>query len=157
MKAIIQQLKDNIIASKNNLIFDVVVLLICFCLFELNNLVIKDLIPPGPDPAMQLSAQSIVSAIIHNHFNDFLGGCAFLAYTNTLLDLVNPQVRFRRLAPCIVYIFLCGLFWEFVAPLFIKLSTTDIADLFAYIFGGTIYWIATSLFNKRFAETNITN
>lgn len=157
MKAIIFQIKENIVESKLNLIFDIAVQLVCFCLFELNNLVLKGLIPLGPDPETQLSILSIATAIIHNHFNDFLGGCAFLAYTNMLLDLVNPQVRLRRLAPCIIYIFFCGLFWEFVAPQIIKPSTTDLVDIVAYVLGGTTYWLAAKLTVNANLSTKVTD
>lgn len=35
----------------------------------------------------------------------------------------------------------CGLFWEYLTPLFRKNTVSDIFDVLAYMVGGLIYWM----------------
>lgn len=63
-----------------------------------------------------------------------------MAYTNILIDVIKPEVRFTRLKACLIFIFLCGLFWELAAPLFVEGSVGDPLDLLAYLIGAFVYW-----------------
>jgi uncharacterized membrane protein YvlD (DUF360 family) len=121
----------NVSFSKRELAFDVATLLACAALFSVNNALVKPSVASLP---------AAVRLLANGHFNDFLGGIAFLAYTNILFDLVKPGYRIRRLWACLAYIFLCGVFWETVAPLFIPRSVGDPYDLIAYALGGAVYW-----------------
>ena len=68
-----------------------------------------------------------------------------MAYTNLLISLVRPEVRFKKLAVIAVYIFLCGLFWEGVAPQFIANSVGDPLDILSYLIGAVLYWACLSV------------
>lgn len=113
---------------------DLVLLLTGFALFFLNDLVLKALL-----------SETAVGWLFKNHFNDVLAGLAFLAYTNVLISLFRPKWRFVRLAIIVPYIFACGLFWEYAAPLFVNDSVGDPWDLLAYVVGGLAYWAANML------------
>lgn len=83
---------------------------------------------------------SFAKAVVLGHLNDFLGGFAFLAYTNLLIALVQPRYRICRFSVALAYIFCCGLFWEYAAPLFVPDSVSDPWDVLAYCMGGAAYW-----------------
>lgn len=141
-KACVAEARRNVSISRRNLIFDAAVLFACFLLFEGNNLVLK--------PLCASYAQSgMVGYLIQCHLNDFIGGVAFLAYVNLLLDLVKPDVRFRKLAPSLIFIFCCGLFWEVVAPTFVPGSTGDVLDLIAYVVGAAAYVVLNRALGSR--------
>lgn len=134
--ALLREARSNILASRRALVFDAFILAACCVLFYSNNLVLKQAVPPDA---------TLLSLLVHNHLNDFLGGIAFLGYTNLLLDLVRPSARICRLPFCLAYIFLCGLFWEYLAPFFVPGSIADPLDLAAYVFGSAVYWCLMQL------------
>lgn len=37
--------------------------------------------------------------------------------------------------------FSCGIFWEYITPVFRSDTISDPLDIFAYILGGIFYWI----------------
>ena len=84
-------------------------------------------------------AATAIALLLKNHFNDFLGGVAFLAYVNLLFALVKPDRMIRRAAPALALILCCALFWEYAAPLFVPGSIGDPLDLLAYLLGGALY------------------
>ncbi|MCR2034528.1 hypothetical protein [Adlercreutzia mucosicola] len=128
--------------ARGALIFDLAVLALCFVGFYGNECGLKPFAAAAfPDSPATYLAQC--------HLNDFLGGAAFLAYTNLLLDLVRSDMRIRRLATSLVYLFFCGLFWEYAAPLFIRASTADPLDLVAYLAGAVVYWLAGLPLRRR--------
>lgn len=131
-KACFAEVRYNARLSKRNLIFDAAVLFACFLLFEGNNLVLKPL-------SLSFAQSDVVGYLVQCHLNDCIGGVAFLAYVNLLLDLVKPDVRFRKLAPSLIFIFCCGLFWEVAAPAFVPGSTGDVLDMVAYMVGAAAY------------------
>ena len=131
LPALIREVGYNISASRWNLVFDICILAACCILFYSNNLFLKECFALDGTHA---------SAFVHNHLNDCLGGAAFLAYCNLLLDLIRPDVRICRLRSCIVFMFFCGLFWEGIAPFFVEGSVGDPLDLLAYLCGSIAYW-----------------
>ncbi len=90
------QLHHNAKLSGRYLALDSSTLVICFVLFEANELLIK--------PWYSSPDGDLVGYLLQCHANDFLGGTAFLAYTNLLIDLVKPDVRFKRLPTMLVFI-----------------------------------------------------
>lgn len=132
-RSVLTELAYNIKRSKAWLCFDVGVLVLCALLFLLND---RLLLPS----VSSLVNENIVVYLLACHGNDLLGGCAFLAYTNILIDAIKPEVRFTRLKACLIFIFLCGLFWELAAPLFVEGSVGDPLDLLAYFIGAFVYW-----------------
>ncbi|MFD0703711.1 hypothetical protein [Slackia equolifaciens] len=92
---------------------------------------------------------SFAELIILGHFNDFLGGLAFMAYTNLLISLVEPRFRIRNPFIGVAYIFCCGLFWEYAAPLFVPDSVSDPWDVLAYSLGSVAYWVVRTVGSRR--------
>ena len=134
-RSVTLELAYNAGRARGALVFDLVVLAFCFAGFYGNEHGLKPF-------AVAAFPGSPATYLVQCHLNDFLGGAAFLAYTNLLLDLVRPDMRIRRLTTSLVYLFFCGLFWEYAAPLFIKASTADPLDLVAYMTGAATYWLA---------------
>lgn len=135
--------RAHVLAFHFFLIFDSCVLAACCLLFYANNLFLKEAIAPGT---------GLLSLLAHNHLNDFLGGIAFLGYTNLLLDLFRPNVRICKLPVCLAYIFACGLFWEYLAPFFVPGSVGDPLDLVAYVCGSAVYWALAQLIERKQAS-----
>lgn len=133
VRATVDELLYNAARCKNEIVFDAFVLLICICLFYLNDRFLIGFVN-------KMSPGSFSSYIMRCHVIDAIGGCAFLAYANLLLDLVKPEARFKKMRSVLVLILFCGLFWECVAPLFVPGSIGDPIDVVAYIFGALIYF-----------------
>ncbi|MEC4183914.1 hypothetical protein VJ918_03740 [Adlercreutzia sp. R21] len=142
VRSVARELAYNAGRARGALIFDLAVLAFCFVGFCGNEYALKPF-------AAAVFPDSPVAYLVQCHLNDFLGGAAFLAYTNMLLDLVRPDMRIRRLTTSVVYLFLCGIFWEYAAPLFVKASTADPLDLLAYMTGAAAYWLAGSPWTRR--------
>lgn len=142
----IEELRFNADASKPWLAFDAISLLVCAVLFYLNSLIVIDL-------AIAYAPDTPLSSVASCHLNDFIGGFAFMCYTNLLFDLVKPEVRFKKLSSIILFILFCGLFWEFVAPSFVEGSVSDPLDVASYALGGILYW----LFTKACQHSSIRN
>lgn len=108
---------------------DAAILAVCFVCYLLARCVLMPSLDGGFFPS-----------ILRSHLADFVGGVAFMAYTNLLFDLFKPNRRIRSILVIAPYIFACGLFWEFVAPFIVKPSTSDWWDVLAYVLGGALYW-----------------
>lgn len=134
----IKYIRENFQSVKFYALMDAVILLVAAVLFYTNEFLIT--------PAISYSAgETILHYLITSHANDLLGGIAFMAYTNLLLSLVRPELRFKKFTSIAIYIFLCGLFWEGVAPLFIANSVGDPLDILSYLIGAVLYWACLSV------------
>lgn len=78
------------------------------------------------------------------YFNDIVGSIAFIAYCNILFEY--KLYNHLKLNQIIVLLFFCGLFWEYIAPIFISYSVSDPFDIIAYMLGGCIYWLLMKIF-----------
>lgn len=75
--------------------------------------------------------------MFRNHFNDVLAGMLL-----SLAVCVLSRVWLGKELPAgwILYIVLCaGVYWEFVAPMYLSYSISDKWDIVAYITGGMLY------------------
>ncbi len=88
-----------------------------------------------------------VAYFMRCYFNDIVGSVAMLFVMRVLLLPFNKPAPLK-LYHIEVFMFLCGIFWEFVTPLYRKDTTTDILDIIAYMVGGAIYWIMTLIERK---------
>lgn len=119
---------------------DALVLAVSLGVYALNELVAKPLLlGHAAGSGIEPGAAAAIALLLKNHFNDFLGGVAFLAYVNLLFALVKPDRMIRRAAPALALILCCALFWEYAAPLFVPDSIGDPLDLLAYLLGGALY------------------
>ena len=88
-----------------------------------------------------------IGYLLKNHFNDFIGGFVFPSYLNLVLVLSgrNPILKFTSLFG----IMLCvSLLWEYVFPLFLSYSTSDILDVLAYMLGTILYYFVMKKSNE---------
>lgn len=81
----------------------------------------------------------IIHMLLVCHFNDFIGGALFVAYTNIIL--YTRKMLLKKLWQISLFCFTAGLFWEFVTPLFRKNTTSDWIDVACYVLGGFVYWL----------------
>lgn len=88
----------------------------------------------------QISNEAIKWFMI-SYFNDIIGGMTFVAYTNLVLSFRN--IKMHKMWQIELLLFSCGIFWEFITPLYRVDTVSDILDIFAYMLGGLLYWIIT--------------
>lgn len=69
------------------------------------------------------------------YFADLLAGALILMLLNALLALAGRR-PVRRMLPAAAFLLGCGLFWEYVTPLYLSRSVSDPWDLAAYLAGG---------------------
>ena len=132
LRPLVAELRHNTGVAGPALWLDISVLVVCATLFFLcDNVLIGAVSDALPE--------STASYLMQCHAVDTIGGCAFMAYTNLLLDLVKSDMRFKRVASTLVYMFLCGVFWEAIAPSFVPDSTGDALDVIAYLVGACCY------------------
>ncbi len=75
-----------------------------------------------------------------------MGTIAFASYCDIISYNVNySKYKINRFWKLELLIFLCGLFWEYIAPMFRHDTVSDIFDIAAYLFGGVIFWIIKKL------------
>ena len=80
------------------------------------------------------------------YLNDVLAGILIVGIVN-ILSIYGNQRRLLliKLPRILIFTFLCGMFWEYVTPLYIHYSVSDPIDVVAYMFGGFCYWIMVRL------------
>ena len=79
-----------------------------------------------------------INYLLRCHFNDFLCGSLFTAYSNVFLN--TRKVMLNKLPHILAYCFFAGLVWEFVAPYVRKDAVSDWIDVLCYVLGGLAYW-----------------
>lgn len=119
----IKKLRDSIQTCPLNLVLFFVV----FALYHLNNYILKS------------KTSGILNHILTCHFNDFMGGLLFVAYTNVIL--LTRKNMLSKLPHILLFCLGAGLFWEFATPLFYKDTVSDWIDVGCYILGGFVYWL----------------
>ena len=75
-----------------------------------------------------------------NHLNDLLAGILFCAYLNLIMRFSKSVKRFTKPLELVLIALLCGLFWEYCAPLFKPSATSDLVDIVCYVIGAMKYW-----------------
>lgn len=73
------------------------------------------------------------------YFNDTVGGITFIAYCNLVFSFYCRKMI--KLWQIELLMFFCGVFWEYLTPVFRKDTVTDVRDILAYMSGGFIYWV----------------
>ena len=78
---------------------------------------------------------------IQHYFNDILAGMLIVAIVNAMAILGNQRrLLLINLVRILLFTFMCGVFWEYVTPLYLTYSVSDPFDIAAYMFGGILYW-----------------
>jgi len=114
-------------------IINVIITLLGVGLYAINQMYLKD---------------HLEVKFFHCYFNDILAGLLIIAYINLLFILVEKsQYCLKRLWSILAVNVVIGFFWEFITPFYRHNSITDNYDLFAYIFGGSLYYIVIKVSN----------
>ena len=78
---------------------------------------------------------------IQHYFNDVLAGMVIVAFVNILAVLGNQRrLLLIHIFRILLFTFFCGVFWEYVTPLYLSYSVADPFDVLAYMTGGMLYW-----------------
>lgn len=82
----------------------------------------------------------IAGYFFKNYFNDLIGGFLFCSYVNTVLIMNHkkPIVSGIRLLLLMIPV---ALSWEYVFPLILTYSTSDLIDVFMYLLGTILYYL----------------
>lgn len=116
-------------SRRSNLALSVSIIVLYF----LNRLV-SPILPP-----------SLFKLFLACYFNDMLCGFLIVAYSNFILSFYRGNFYLRKLWHIGLLVLVCGLFWEFVTPVFRQSSIGDPLDIVAYLAGGGVYWLFSRL------------
>lgn len=81
----------------------------------------------------------VLAYIMRCYFDDIVGSIIMLMMITMLFPLISNNMR--KLYQIELFMFVCGLFWEFVTPLYRRDVTADLLDIIAYMFGGMCFWM----------------
>lgn len=80
------------------------------------------------------------------YFNDIVGAIAFTSYCDIITyNAKDTKYRLDTLWKIELLLLFCGLFWEFITPLYRKDTVGDIFDIFAYCFGGVLFMLLKNI------------
>lgn len=78
------------------------------------------------------------------YYNDVIAGILITAYANLASFIFrNGKILFKNLMQILLFVLACGLFWEYISPIYRQDQVSDVMDIFAYLIGGIIYWLIT--------------
>lgn len=80
----------------------------------------------------------LIMYFLNCYFDDILGNVLFLLLIALAWVHFKPQFQIRLYHVLLLNI-VCGLFWEYITPLY-RTSTSDIWDVVAYMVGGLLFW-----------------
>ena len=69
---------------------------------------------------------------------DVLAGMWILCFLNLLL-VWSGRKPIRRTVPAVLFVLGCGMFWEYITPLYLNRAVSDYLDVAAYLVGGGVY------------------
>lgn len=72
------------------------------------------------------------------YFNDIIGAVSFSSYCDAVFSFFGKSLN--KLFKLEIILFVCGLFWEYITPIFRSDTVGDFFDISAYLLGGLIYW-----------------
>ena len=88
------------------------------------------------------------------YFNDMIGGMTFMSYVNIWFEIYKRPTK--SLLVIEVILFICGLYWEIITPMYRADTVGDCWDIVAYMAGGILYWvIGIKLFTGKGSEITL--
>ena len=78
--------------------------------------------------------------LISSYGADVLAGAWILCFLNLIL-VWSGRKPVHRIAPAMLFVLGCGIFWEYVTPLYLSRSVGDPLDIAAYLAGCCVYLI----------------
>lgn len=109
--------------------FNIVIFIIIFMMYVINQKLLK-------------KTQNI---FFQGYFNDLLAPILLLAFSNFLLSFYEKEWKGKNIYIVIV---ICGIYWEFITPLYKKDSVCDVLDMIMYIGGASIYSLLRFLIER---------
>ena len=88
---------------------------------------------------IKMRTSGLIGYLLRCHFNDFIAGLIIVAYSNYVISL-SKYNSIDGLKDIVFFSSVCGLFWEGVAPLFLRYSVSDPVDIVAYVLGSVLYY-----------------
>ena len=86
------------------------------------------------------------------YFNDFVGSISFIAYCNMVSMLFCHKYFFVKLRVILILLFVCGLFWEIITPIYRTSSISDPWDIVVYMIGGITYYLIYKAKERRMSK-----
>ena len=69
---------------------------------------------------------------------DVLAGAWILCFLNLVL-VWSGRRPIRRMGWAVLFVLGCGIFWEYITPLYLSRTVSDPLDMAAYLAGGCVY------------------
>lgn len=79
-------------------------------------------------------ADGLLHRLLSGYFADFLAGGMMIVLLFTALHLAHRKLP--RPWHCLALALVCGLFWEYITPLYLPRSVSDPWDILAVLLGG---------------------
>ena len=80
---------------------------------------------------------------------DVLAGAWILCFLNLLL-VWSGRKPVRCMVAAMLFVFGCGIFWEYITPLYLSRTVSDSVDVAAYLVGGCVYMLIERRGSTRF-------
>lgn len=94
----------------------------------------------------------VFSYLCRCYLNDYLCGGVFISYLNLLLAL-SKRPPIHSLCRLLIVTLMAGIFWEYLAPLFLRFMTSDFWDIPAYLLGCCMYCFIMKIIFKHYFTT----
>lgn len=87
-----------------------------------------------------LSSKNIcIEYFLNCYLNDILGTIVFLLCFSEILYAIKKDITLRLIHIELIVLF-CGVFWEYITPIYRQDTISDMWDIIAYLFGGLCFW-----------------
>lgn len=106
------------------------------------------LIPAMGSIAETMQWADIMHRVFSNYGADILAGAWILCFLNILLCLAGRKTV-EKMRHAVLFLLACGIFWEYVTPLYLERTVSDPWDIVAYIFGGIILFLMEKTINRQ--------
>ena len=126
---------NNCSICNNGSILEVKIFVFTFLVYLVNQVVLKKL------------KIHILSIFFNYYFNDLLAPILLITYSNFLLSFQNKEIKGIGV---FIFIGVCAIGWEFITPIFIKTSVSDLWDIVMYLSGASIYIILKKFLKKTY-------
>ncbi len=94
----------------------------------------------------------IYVTFMRNHFNDCMAGIVLVSVLNELHIFWLKKMCSAMKAMQVVFV--AALFWEYITPLYLSKSVSDIRDIVAYMTGGGLGILVLKII-ERYAKCKI--
>ena len=84
------------------------------------------------------AAAELLLRFFSGHGADVLAGAWILCFLNLVL-VWSGRRPVCRLTWAMLFVLGCGIFWEYITPLYLSRAVSDPADVAAYLVGGCVY------------------